>query len=106
MWWNHYEPAQWMFFGPMMTLVLMICMMGMFFMMRIGRLARTGIAPGSLGQRVNARWPSGRHTASEEYRGETLGRVDQEQREFQEVISHLRILTQVTSPPWSCRSEA
>ena len=58
MWWNHYEPAQWMFFGPMMTLVLMICTMGMFFMMRMGPmrhfgdqtgLARTGIAPGSRG---------------------------------------------------------
>jgi hypothetical protein len=117
MWWNDYWPAPWMFFRPMMMLVLMmICVMGIFLlMMRMGPmrhssdqtgLARTGIAPGSLGQRVNARWPDGRHTASEEYREETLRRVDQEQREFQDVISHLRMLTQVTLLPWSCRSEA
>ena len=115
MWWNDYWPAPWMFIRPMMMLVLMmICMMGTFLLvMRMGPMrhssdqagrARTGIAPG--GQRVNARWPDGRQTASKEYREERLRGVDQEQREFQEVIGHLRMLTQVTSPPWSCRSEA
>ena len=35
--WGSYWISPWMFFGPMMTLLVMIvCMAGMFFMMRAG----------------------------------------------------------------------
>lgn len=96
MWWNDYWSALWMFFKPVMTLVLMmICMMGTFLLMvRMGPMghssdqtgpARTGIALRSPGQYVGAR---GR--ALEEYREEALRRLAQEHREFQELIDRLR----------------
>jgi len=97
MWWNHYWPWPWMLFGPMMMFLLMIAFMAavMFFMMRMGPMRRSevgrcGFGFGRLGQAVSVP-PDGRHAAFEEYREETLRRLDEEQREFQEFISHLRM---------------
>jgi hypothetical protein len=100
MWWNDYWPA-WMFIRPIMMLVLvMICIMGTFLLtMRMGPMrhssdqtgrARTGIALGSLGRYVNTPRLGGRSPALGEYREETLQRLTQEHREFQELIDRLR----------------
>jgi hypothetical protein len=100
MWWNDYWPAPWMFTRPMMMLVLMICMVGTFLlMMRMGPMrhssdqtgrAQTGIGLGSPSHYVNTQRLGGRSPALEEYREETLRRLAQEHREFQELIDKLR----------------
>ncbi len=40
MWWSDYWPMPWMFFGPMMIILVIICMATMFFMMRGGMMHR------------------------------------------------------------------
>jgi hypothetical protein len=96
MWWYHDWPAPWMMVvGPMMMFLLVIaCMAAMFFMMRMGPMRRSaagicGFGFGRLGQHVAL--PDGHHSAFEEYREETLRRLDEEQREFQEFIGRLRM---------------
>jgi hypothetical protein len=96
MWWDHNWPAPWMmFFGPMMMFFLvMACMVAMFFMMRMGPMRRSQAGAcsfgfGRLGQHVGL--PESGHSAFEEYRAEALQRLDEEQREFQEFIAHLRM---------------
>jgi uncharacterized protein DUF2852 len=84
----------------MMLVLVMICMMGTFlWMMRMAPMrhssdqtdrARIGIALGSLGHYVNTPRQGGRCPALEEYREETLRRLAQEHREFQELIDKLR----------------
>ena len=95
MWWNHYWPGPWLLLGPMMMFFVMIAFMAtMFFMMRMGPMRRSeaslcGFGFRRLGQHVGV--PSeGRHAAFEEYREETLRRLDEEQSEFQDFVSHLR----------------
>jgi hypothetical protein len=96
MWWIHYWPGPWMLLGPMMMFVLMIAFMAaMFFMMRMGPMRRSeaslcGFGFGRLGRHVGVP-PEGRHAAFEEYREETLRLLDEEHREFQDFISHLRM---------------
>jgi len=101
MWWNDFWPAPWMLFGPMtMFLVMIICMAGMFFMMmRMGSMHRstTGTGPsgvvfgfGPLGKGIGASHPANRPGAFEEYREEALRRLEQEQKEFEAFVSHLR----------------
>jgi hypothetical protein len=102
-WWSGYGPTP-MFFGPMMMFVFMaICMAGMFFIMRAMHRHRneTGVVGGVRGCSAGA-WPLGynrirgtetpdsKHSAFEDYRAQTLQRLDQEQREFQEFIARLR----------------
>jgi uncharacterized protein DUF2852 len=42
-------------------------------------------------QSVTAHQPDSRRAAFEEFRNETLQRVDQEEREFHELMAHLRM---------------
>jgi len=101
-WWSNYGPTPLVFFGPMMMFVFMlVCMAGMSLMMRMMHRHRSQ-AVGSAGGCSAGVWPSGhngiretqtpdsRHSAFEEYRAQTLQRLDQEQREFQEFIVRLR----------------
>ena len=104
LWWSDCGPAPWMFLGPMMMLVFIaICLAGMFFILRAMQRRRNETAVmGSAGACGIGVWPSGRntsggmeashigHSAFEEYRAQTLQRLDQEQREFQEFIARLR----------------
>jgi Protein of unknown function (DUF2852) len=90
-WWSTYGPAPWMFFGPMMMFLFMLAfMVGMLFLMRMmGR--RAAAEAGPIGPRFGlASRPADRPGAFEQYRDETLRRLDQEQREFQEFIASLR----------------
>lgn len=102
MWWNDFWPGPWMFFGPMMMFLLMIvCMVGMFFMMRMGSMHRAtadgpseaGLGFGQSSRGIRARLPADRPGAFEENREEALRRLDQEQKEFQAFVSHLRSAT-------------
>jgi hypothetical protein len=91
-----------MFFGPMMMFVFMaICLTGMIFIMRVMHRHRSEAAEvGRAGICGIGVWPSGHdnargtgdggHSAFEEYRAQTLQRLDQEQTEFQEFIARLR----------------
>jgi hypothetical protein len=90
-WWSGYGPAPWMFFGPMMMfLFMLICLVGMFFVMRMMR-HRAITEAGPIGPRFGfASRPADSPGAFEEYRDETLRRLDQEQREFQDFIASLR----------------
>jgi Protein of unknown function (DUF2852) len=100
MWWNDFWPAPWMFFGPtMMFLLMIVCMVAMFFMMRTGSMHRSaaeagpagaGFGFGSLSKGFTASHTAGRPRAFEEYREETLRRLDQEQKEFEAFLGHLR----------------
>jgi hypothetical protein len=75
----------------------MLLVVGMLVTMRM-RLsgARTDSTRRALGRGLagarNARLPDGRYIAFEDYRDETLRRVDREHREFQEVVGHLRMV--------------
>ena len=104
LWWSDCGPVPWMFLGPiMMVIFIAICLAGMFFMMRAMQRHRNETAVmGSAGECGIGVWPSSRNTsggmeanhieysAFEEYRAQTLQRLDQEQREFQEFIARLR----------------
>jgi len=92
MWWT-YWPTPWMFLAPLMMLA---CMAGMFFMMRAmhgghHRPTAAGVWPTgmNLGPHVAARAPE-RQSAFEEYRAETLRRLDDEQKDFQDFLGRLR----------------
>jgi hypothetical protein len=102
-WWSSYGPTPWVFFGPMMMIVSIAICIGMFFMMRAMHRHRSESgAVGSTGMCGVSIWPSGhnsiretetpesRHSAFEQYRAQTLQRLDQEQREFQEFLERLR----------------
>jgi hypothetical protein len=96
--------APWMFLGPiMMVIFIAICFAGMFFILRaMQRHSNETAVMSSTGVCGIGVWPSGRntsggmeasdigHSAFEEYRAQTLQRLDQEQREFQEFIARLR----------------
>ena len=92
MWWS-YWPAPWMFLAPLMML---ICMAGMFFMMRSmhGRhyptAAGAGLSGVHVGPYVPARFPENQ-SAFEEYRADTLRRLDDEQKDFQAFLDRLRM---------------
>jgi hypothetical protein len=87
-------------FAPMMLLFMVVCVAGMLFMMRMHR-SRAGAGSmgtctdldllNSSGNAFRSERPAARHSAFEEYRQETLRRLDQEQREFQEFIRRLRM---------------
>ena len=89
-----------LFFAPMMLLFMVICVAGMLFMMRTHR-SRVGAGSAgtcggldlsnSSGNAFRSESPAAGHSAFEEYRQETLRRLDQEQREFQEFIRRLRM---------------
>lgn len=95
MWWSHdWWPGPWMLVGPMMMFLLMIAVVtAMFFMMRMRSMPRCHIGPCGFGFERSDRHllPDDRHSAFEEYREEALRRLDQEQSEFQQFISHLRM---------------
>jgi len=91
MWWT-YWPTTWVFFAPFMMLACLACM---FLMMRAmhGR-HRLGPALSDSDLAISrppvpARFPAGQ-SAFEEYRAETLRRLDQEQNEFHDFLGRLR----------------
>ena len=89
-----------LFFAPMMLLFMAVFVAGMLFMMRMHR-SRVGAGSmgtcggldlsNSSGNAFRSESPAAGHSAFEEYRQETLRRLDQEQREFQEFIRRLRM---------------
>ena len=88
------------FFAPMMLLFMVVCVAGMLFMLRMHRsragAGRMGTCTGldlsnSPGNALRSESPAAGHSAFKEYRQETLRRLDQEQREFQEFIRRLRM---------------
>jgi hypothetical protein len=117
MWWNHYSwsgeywPMPWMFFGPVMMMIIFFvaCAAVVFFMMRGAMFHRghagaagmmscceTGLGP-SL-ERATAQDTKNANSlrtngspAFDEYRAETLRRLEREQDEFQEFVDHLRM---------------
>lgn len=113
MWWNHYSwsgeywPMPWMFFGPVMMIVFFLaCAAVVFFVLRGAMFHRghagpagmmscceTGLGP-SL-QRATAQdadtLRSKGSPAFDEYRAQTLRRLELEQDEFQEFVDHLRM---------------
>jgi hypothetical protein len=90
--WGSYWISLWMLLGPMMTvLVMIVCMAGMFFMMRVGTVHRSSAEIGPTGLSFGfARNSRDSPTPFEKYRLKTLSRSDQGQREFQELIDPLR----------------
>ena len=118
MWWNHYSwssdywPMPWMFFGPIMMIVFMaIGVAILVFVMRgagIHRHRAAGVGHGMMSCCETGLGPSlervvaqddrhGDHTrtngsaAFDEYRAETLRRLEREQGEFREFVEHLRM---------------
>lgn len=116
MWWNHYSwsgeywPMPWMFFGPVMMIIFIVaCAAVVFFMLRglgfhrghadaagIMSCCETGLGP-SL-ERAAARDLGKADTLRadgspvfDEYRAETLRRLEREQGEFEEFVEHLRM---------------
>jgi hypothetical protein len=91
MWWSSW-PTIWFLFAPIMMLA---CMAGMFLMMRgmhgryHSKSAWTDIDVARTGPHVAARFPQGL-SSFEDYRAETLGRLDQEQKDFQDFVGRLR----------------
>ena len=117
MWWNHYSwsgeywPMPRMFFGPvMMILFVATCFAILLFIVRSATIHRnraTGAA-GSMSCCGTQLGPSLEHAAAQdiknanhspangssafdEYRAETLRRLEREQGEFQEFVEHLRM---------------
>jgi hypothetical protein len=118
MWWNHdswsgeYWPMPWMFLGPLMMIVFMVaCVAIMVFIMRSATMHRNRAAEGPAGmmsccgtglgpslERAAAqdtkngnRVQTNGSSAFDEYRAETLRRLEREQDEFQEFVGHLRV---------------
>jgi hypothetical protein len=83
-----------------MLLFIVIFVAGMLFMMRMHRSRPAGAGSmgtctgldllNSSGNAFRSESPAAGHSAFEEYRQETLRRLDQEQLEFQEFIRRLR----------------
>src|SRR3974390_2212301 len=97
----HFFPFfRFLFFAPMMPLFMAVFVAGMLFMMRMHR-SRVGAGSmgtcggldlsNSSGNAFRSESPAAGPSAFEEYRQETLRRLDQEQREFQEFIRRLRM---------------
>jgi Protein of unknown function (DUF2852) len=105
MWWSTYWWTPWMFFGPlMMVLFAAACVAMMFFMIRSHRhgseptpagSGMTGCCrPGvwlSQGPAATSTITADGNAAFNEYRAETLRRLEQEQAEFQGFLEHLRL---------------
>jgi hypothetical protein len=118
MWWNHYSwsgeywPMPWMFFGPvMMILFVATCVAILLFIVRGATIHRNRAASGAAGimsccgtglgpslehaaaqdtKNMNHS-PANGSSAFDEYRAETLRRLEREQGEFQEFVEHLRM---------------
>jgi hypothetical protein len=118
MWWNHdawsgeYWPMPWMFFGPvMMVLFMAACVAILLFVLRGARTHRHGAAGSAAGMmsccgtglgpslehvvaqdaKNDNRVPTNGSSAFDEYRAETLRRLEQEQGDFQDFVEHLRM---------------
>ncbi len=101
MWWNGYGPMHWMFFGPLLIVLLAVVFPAALFLacrqlMRHGAVAQgwgmeccgAGRLEEDDGAKYRARPTS--HPAFDEYRASTLRRLEAEQREFQDFVSRLR----------------
>ena len=118
MWWNHYSwsgeywPMPWMFFGPvLMILFVVTCVAILLFILRGATIHRNRAAADTAGimaccgtqlgpslERVaaqdtkNGNYPrTNGSSAFDEYRAETLRRLERERDEFQEFVEHLRM---------------
>ncbi len=94
MWWTDW-PTPWILVAPLMMLACLACM---FFMMRCMRgphrsnpaeAGPGGVDLARTGPHVAARFPQGQ-SAFEEYRAETLRRLDREQDQFHDFLGRLR----------------
>jgi hypothetical protein len=100
MWWWSGWPTPSVFFAPVMMLTFMALGIGCMFVMMRGMHGRhrphaavagsSGADLALRGPHMPARFPEGA-SAFEEYRAETLRRLDQEQKDFQEFLGHLRM---------------
>jgi hypothetical protein len=90
MWWS-YWPTIWF---PVVPLMMLACMAGMFVMMRsmharyCAGSAGTGIDVACTGPHLAAHFPEGT-TPFKEYPAETVRRLDQEQKDFWDVAEPL-----------------
>src|SRR5215468_11980410 len=100
MWWSSYWPEPWMFFGPMMFVLMVVGIVDMIRMTRTETMRRSraetgageaGDGLGPAGRNVNTRQCKDRPTGFELYREEMTRRLDQEHREFQEFMGYLRM---------------
>ena len=118
MWWNHYSwsggywPMPWMFFGPVvMILFVATCVAILLFIVRGATIHRNRAASGAAGimsccgtelgpsleraaaqDTKNANFSrTNESSAFDDYRAETLRRLEREQGEFQEFVEHLRM---------------
>jgi hypothetical protein len=118
MWWNHYSwsgeywPMPWMFFGPVMMVVFIaMCVAILLFVLRGATMHRTRAEEGTVGmmsccetglgpslERAAGHDTENRNRALtngspafDEYRAETLRRLEREQGEFHEFVEHLRM---------------
>src|SRR5262252_7590065 len=95
--WSSYWPEPWMFFGPIMFLLMVAGIAGMILMARRETMRRSGAETGAgdglgpAGRNVNTRQCKDRPTGFELYREEMTRRLDQEHREFQESMGYLRM---------------
>ena len=116
MWWNHYSwsgeywPMPWMIFGPvMMILFIATCVAVLLFILRgatVHRNRAAGDAAGMMSCCETGLGPSFERAAApdrksgglprtnaspafDEYRADTLRRLEREQGEFQEFVEHL-----------------
>jgi hypothetical protein len=91
MWWTEYQHiSSAAFFGPVMWFLLMVvCTTGVFFVTGMGK-----IEADPTGRHLSADRPGTSEKYREKYREKhreaTLRRVDQEEREFMALVSHLR----------------
>ena len=99
MWWWGDWPTPLVFVAPVMMLAFMALCIGCMFVMMRGMHGRhhphaavagsSGADLARSGPPMPARFPEGQ-SAFEEYRAETLLRLDQEQKDFQEFLGNLR----------------
>jgi len=91
-------PTPWVVLAPLMMALMVLCMAGMCLTMRrmqgggrpgSGRAGWDPIGTFPTASHVPARFPDG-PSAFEEYRAETLRRLDQEQQEFHDFVGRLR----------------
>lgn len=103
MWWNGYGPMPWMLFGPFMTLLVVAVVAAALFVIFGGAMRRRqhaggrtwsmgccGFSDAAVDDGAKSEPQAGGHSAFDGYRADTLRRLEEEQREFQEFLGRLR----------------
>jgi len=101
--WGSYWISPWVFFGPIVTLLLMmVCMAGMFFMTRVGTIHHSSAEIGPIGPSFGVARNSGDSPLLEKYRHTTLARFDQRQREVHGKAKSDRLMAERRNRLLSC----